>query len=163
MFLGRLEDETGIMEYLKALKILNDKTIALNLDVYGDGSLLNEAREFASQNKLRVSFKGFVFNATDFIKDYKYVFVSRYLGILEAMAAARPVFAQFNIPIKKDYLEMAPFAGYISISKDGEQIAKSVENFINKQSNIDVQSAYGWVKDKTWENMVNQYLKLWLS
>jgi glycosyltransferase involved in cell wall biosynthesis len=160
MFIGRLEEETGIMKYMEALKILKNEKINLSLDVYGDGALRSEAEKFATKNNLKVNFKGFVGNVTDYIKDYKYVFTSRYLGIIEAMALQKPVFAEYNNEIKKDYLQLAPFAKYISISKDAAGIARAVSSYIEKK-NLEVPRAYLWVKNETWEKMVNLYLRLW--
>ena len=162
IFIGRLENETGIMEYLKALNLLKDKKINLGLDVFGDGSLKKAAREYALENKLAVNFNGFVPNVTDFIKDYKYVFTSRYLGILEAMALQKPVFAVYDNEIKKDYLQMAPFAKYISITQDAVLISNAVSSYKDKK-NLEVARAYLWVKNETWEKMVNLYLGLWKS
>ncbi len=161
MFLGRLEEETGIMEYLKAIKVLKENNINLKLDVFGDGSLKKVAEEFVRENKLQVSFKGFVANATDFIKDYKYVFVSRYLGILEAMAVKKPILAQYNNAIKKDYLRMAPFAKFILIAKDREEIAWNFQSLLKNKLEQNTNKAYDWVKDKTWERLVDSYLRLW--
>lgn len=156
MFLGRLEEETGIMEYLMAL---NDTKI--KLDVFGEGSLEKKAKGYTKNNKLDVTFKGFVEDATDYIKDYKYVFVSRYLGILEAMALRKPVFAVYNNQIKKDYLEMTPFSSYISIAKDSNQISKELISLDNDRSKINIAKAYEWVKTETWDKMVDVYIKLW--
>jgi len=160
IFLGRLEEETGILEYLKALSILKGRHISLSLDVYGDGSLKVESLNYSKSHNLRVNFKGFVGNASDFIQNYEYVFCSRYLGILEAMVLQRPVFAQYNNEIKKDYLQMAPFAKYISITSDAALISNAVENYMEKK-NLEVARAYLWVKNETWEKMVNLYLRLW--
>ncbi len=151
MFLGRLEKETGIMEYLKAIKELK-----LSLDVYGNGSLEEEARKYVKDNNLKINFKGFVENATDYIKDYRYIFTSRYLGILEAMASKRPVYAIYNNKTKKDYLEMTPFSKWVLISKNEEDLVKKFNS-----SNMYVDKAYSWVKSQTWENMTNLYLILW--
>ena len=159
IFLGRLEEETGIREYLKALSILRENGINLDLDVYGDGSLMTESKKYSKDHNLKLNFKGFVANASDFVKDYEYVFCSRYLGMLEAMISLRPVFAEYNNAIKKDYLEMAPFAKYISISKDGAAIARAVSSYIEKK-NLEVPRAYLWVKNESWEKMVNLYLRL---
>ena len=160
MFIGRLEEETGIMQYLEALEILKTKKINLSLDIFGDGSLKDEAERFVKKNNLRISFKGFVANATDFIKDYEYVFTSRYLGILEAMALQKPIFTAYNNQIKKDYLHMTPFAKYISISQNASEIANAVINYRQKK-NLETGRAYLWVKNETWEKMVNLYLRLW--
>ena len=160
MFLGRLEEETGILEYLKALNFLQERRIILSLDVYGDGALKSESLNYSKTHNLRVNFKGFVGNASSFIKNYEYVFCSRYLGILEAMALQKPVFAQYNNEIKRDYLQMAPFAKYISITSDAALISNAVENYMEKK-NLEVTRAYLWVKNETWEKMVNLYLRLW--
>ena len=121
---------------------------------------MDEAKKYVKEYELKVNFKGFVANAVDYIKDYKYVFVSRYLGILEAMALQKPVFAQYNNEIKKDYLQMAPFAKYISIAGDSGVISRAVSSYIGKK-NLEVGRAYLWVKNETWEKMVNLYLRLW--
>jgi hypothetical protein len=76
------------------------------------------------------------------------------------MALQKPVFAQYNNEIKRDYLQMAPFAKYISITSDAALISNAVENYMEKK-NLEVTRAYLWVKNETWEKMVNLYLRLW--
>jgi glycosyltransferase involved in cell wall biosynthesis len=156
MYIGRLENEAGIMEYLKAIKGLQ-----INLDIYGEGALEKYARRYVKENKLSVNFKGFVANATDYIKDYKFVFVSRYLGILEAFALKKPVFAVYNNDIKYDYLKETPFADYISISGNSTKLQSELKNFKENKTSINPKKSYDWVKDKTWEELVSSYLKLW--
>jgi len=160
IFIGRLEEETGILEYLKALSVLQTKSINLHLDVYGDGLLMTESLNYSKEHNLRVDFKGFVGSASEYIKNYEYVFCSRYLGILEAMALQKPVFTVYNNEIKKDYLQMTPFAKYISITGDSVLIGNAVSSYIEKK-NLEVSRAYLWVKNETWEKMVNLYLRLW--
>ncbi|MBI3985157.1 MAG: glycosyltransferase family 4 protein [Candidatus Levybacteria bacterium] len=161
IFAGRLEKETGILEYLKAIYILQTRGIKLSLDIFGDGQLMNQAKKTAIKNKIDASFKGFIPNVTDYLPNYKYVFVSRYLGILEALALKLPIFAEYNNAIKKDYLQMAPFAKYISISKNAKEIATSIEKQIKSNKTLDLGGGVNWVKNQTWENMVEIYLKLW--
>ncbi|MCL5438714.1 MAG: glycosyltransferase family 4 protein, partial [Patescibacteria group bacterium] len=43
LFIGRLEEETGIMVYLEALKILKEKRLNFIFTVFGDGSLRQKA------------------------------------------------------------------------------------------------------------------------
>ncbi|MBU2632815.1 glycosyltransferase family 4 protein [Patescibacteria group bacterium] len=162
-YLGRLEEEAGIMEYLRALKVLSDKKYKLKLDIFGDGSQRLLAKDYARDNNLDVSFKGFVNNADESLKNYEYVFVSRYLGILEALARKKTVFAIYNNEIKKDYLEMSPFKEYIAISGNHLELAKMLEAVIknpNKEK-AKIISGYNWTRKQTWEKMVNLYLKLW--
>lgn len=163
MFIGRLEKETGIMDYLEALSILKNKKININLDVYGDGSLITNAKKYVKDNKLNVVFKGFVKNIEKYIKGYDIVFVSRYLGILEALAFKKYIFAVYNNDIKKDYLKMAPFSKFISISPNLNSLALEIEKYFKNKKEIEkkIELGFNWVKDKNWDYMTNLYLKLW--
>lgn len=100
-------------------------------------------------------------NIESVLNNYEYVFCSRYLSILESMAFKKPIFAEYNNSIKKDYLQMAPFAKYISISKDANEIAQDLEQALLGNKKLNVEDAYTWVKTETWDKMVSTYLKLW--
>jgi len=58
---------------------------------------------------------------------------------------------------------MTPFAKFISISSDYKQLTLSIEYFLKNEAEKEnmINNGYDWVKDKTWNNMVNLYLKLW--
>ncbi len=163
MFIGRLEKETGIMDYLKAIKILKSKKINIALDVYGDGSLGKAAKIFAKNNKLKIQFKGFISNADEQIKNYKFIFVSRYLGIFESLVSKKIVFALYNNGIKKDYLVNTPFKNFILIFKNSKELSRGIMDVVNnnfKYKNM-VDNGYKWVMDKTWTDIADIYLKLW--
>ncbi|OGH02446.1 MAG: hypothetical protein A2798_02195 [Candidatus Levybacteria bacterium RIFCSPHIGHO2_01_FULL_37_17] len=162
IFIGRLEYETGILEYLKAISNIKKEGINIQLDVFGNGSLKRKAIRFAKINELSVNFKGAVINLENQLTGYNFAFVSRYLAILEAMAIKLAVLAHYNNKIKKDYLEMTPFANYITISNDPGIIAKEVkERLENKDERVE--KAYQWAKKQTWENLAKIYLRLWNS
>jgi len=163
VFLGRLEEETGIMEYLKAFKEISQKYKQLTMEVLGDGALMNEARKYVADNQLSVNFRGFVAKTDKQIDRASFVFVSRYLGMLEAMMSKKYVLAVYNNKIKEDYLKMTPFSDYISISSNSDELYKQLEECLSneKQKNEKIDKAYEWVKDKTWDNLVNNYLILW--
>src|SRR3989344_274253 len=163
VFLGRLEEETGIMEYLKALLMLKNKGVMFDLTVLGDGKLRKNAEKFSKNNKINAEFKGFVGNTDKYFRGCDFVFVSRYLGILEALAYKKFVFAHHNNLIKKDYLEMTPFAKFISISSDYKQLTLSIEYFLKNEAEKEnmINNGYDWVKEKTWDNLVNMHISLW--
>lgn len=161
IFIGRLEIETGIMEYLKALKILQEKGKKFVLDVYGKGKLENEVIKYSLDNALNVNLMGFKDNIEAIIPNYEYVFCSRYLGILESLACGKKVFAEYNNAIKKDYLTLTPFVKYISISGNAKELAINIERVILEKLNLNTKEAYKWVKNKTWGNVVATYLNLW--
>ena len=96
VFLGRLEEETGIMEYLKAFRKLSEQHRGLRLEVLGDGSLMNQSKKYTLDNQLSVNFRGFVANTEPLINRASFMFVSRYLGMLEAMVNKKFVLSVYN-------------------------------------------------------------------
>lgn len=156
LFIGRLDNQTGILDYVKAVEIVKKKYPDFEFAVAGDGIY---------KNKLEGQFKtyGFIENPEKLFMDYRFAFVSRYLSILEAMAYKRLVFALNDNPVKRDYLEMAPFAKYIIIESDPQRLSEKVLYFLkNKMEEKKIISqAYDWVKDQTWEKLVQDYLGLW--
>ncbi|MDZ4228483.1 MAG: glycosyltransferase family 4 protein, partial [Candidatus Levybacteria bacterium] len=158
LFIGRLHEQTGILTYVKAIKEMRKKNPNFDFLVIGDGVL---------KNKISGEIKtlGSISNAIKYFKDYNFAFVSRYLSILEAMAAKRLVFAVYDNPIKEDYLKMAPFAKYIIISGSSSELVSKMSFYLNNDNAREkekmVEKAYAWVKKNTWKEMVNTYLKLW--
>ena len=156
LFFGRLDNQTGILEYIKAFELLKKKFPKFTLLVVGDGE----------QTKLvekKVKTTGFQNNPETLFDRYHFAFVSRYLSILEALVAKRPVIAVYDNPVKEDYLRMAPYAKWIIIEKEPAMIAKRIEELLanpEKEKKM-VESAYRWVKKQSWEEMVRVYLKLW--
>lgn len=156
VFIGRLDDQTGIRTYAEAFHTLKSDFPDFQLSVFGDGPLRKEIGE-------EVKLYGFVENAEREIPHFHFAFVSRYLTILEAFAAKRLVFAVYDNPVKEDYLRMTPFAKNVVISKTSDELVKKVNYYLNHpdDGNKLTESAYEWVKDQTWDVMVNLYEKLW--
>lgn len=163
LFLGRLEEETGIMEYLRSIILLKNEYSKFELTVLGDGSLMAKARKLASDNKIHVRFEGFQKNIKKYLRKCDFVFTSRYLGILESFVYKKFVFAVYNNEIKKDYLEMAPFAKFISISKNSKELSGKIEwYFKNEQKRSEmIEGGFNWVKNQTWKKMVFMHVDLW--
>jgi glycosyltransferase involved in cell wall biosynthesis len=158
IYLGRLAADTGIMDYLKAAGDLR-----LQIDVYGDGPLLVFARKYAEKNNIKAVFYGFVPDADKFLPKYKFAFVSRYLGILEALSAQVPVFAHYDSPIKKDYLQLAPFSDKIYICGSALDIRAAFYLFALHQDEAlsRAKAGYNWVITQTWPKLAGEYERLW--
>ncbi len=163
IFIGRLDEQTGIMTYLRLLKICKEKGIDLPLIVCGDGSFREKMEKFIKENKLDVQILGFIDNPEKYLSQVRFAFVSRYLAILEAMASRRLVFASYDNPLKKDYLRMAPFAKWIIIESSAEAMYNKLAYYRRhpKEEKKMVEAAYNWAKEQTWEKMVDICLKLW--
>lgn len=124
IFLGRTSEDTGYSEYQKLAAKHNIK-----LDVFTNR-----------------------YNAAELIPNYDYAFVSRYLAILEALAAGVPVFAHYNNAIKYDYLAMAPFAKFITIFTDYNKVELKAKDVVAGQK---------WASTQTWQKLVDEYEQLW--
>lgn len=156
LFFGRLDEQTGIRTYIAAFKLLKIKFPRFALLVIGDG-------KFKRMVEKTVKVIGFQKNPEQYFTHYRFAFISRYLSILEAMAAKKLVVAVYDNPVKEDYLRMAPFAKFIIIESDPKKLAAKIEFFITHPSleKKMTEKAYQWVKKQSWEEMVKLYLTLW--
>jgi len=156
VFFGRLDEQTGVLTYSKAIQKLKQKYPKFKFLVIGDGKY----KKLLSKTNKVVGFKK---NPEKYFSDYRFAFVSRYLSILEAFASKRMVFAVYDNPVKEDYLKMAPFSKFIIIAKDADDLCKKI-NFVLNYPKLEkeyIEKAYTWVKEQTWEVMIKKYLDLW--
>ncbi len=156
VFFGRLDEQTGILTYVEAFKVLKRRVLNFKLLVIGDGIYRKSISRF-------ITIIPFQQNLEKYFEKYHFVFVSRYLSILEAFAAKKLVFAVYDNPLKEDYLRMAPFARFIIIEKDPQKLAEKILYYLHNpdEEKKIVSEAYKWVKKQSWEEMVSVYKKLW--
>jgi glycosyltransferase involved in cell wall biosynthesis len=156
IYLGRLHEDTGIMNYLHAFKNLQGKNSKFQLDVYGDGPLLKDAQKYVKSHKLNVKFFGFVKNADQLFGKYQIAYVSRYLTILESLSSGVAVIAHYNNQIKKDYLNLSPFSKWIKIVNTPEEIVQSTLKPLSV-----IPNAIKWAQSQTWKNLADKYESIW--
>jgi len=154
VFIGRLEEDTGIWSYLESFERIPDKD--LELDVIGEGPLRQQLENFVKQNKLRVTFLGARFVSAQTYQKYTASLVSGYMTILESLAVGIPVISTYASSLKYDYLAATPFADWISIAAAGEELDLAIS--LPKQVSV---NAKNWVAEQSWEKLVKQYLELW--
>jgi len=156
IFIGRLDEQTGILIYGKAVKIIKKINPDFDFLIIGDGKLKPEIDK-------NIKILKAVNNASEYFRNFNFAFVSRYLSILEAMAAKRLVFAAYDNLIKEDYLRMSPFADYIIIFNSPSELVSKISYYLDNPRAQErmVDAAYAWVKKHTWKEMANTCLKLW--
>lgn len=161
-FIGRLESETGIDEYVGAISSLVKK-ITLTLEILGDGKKRKLLEDKVREEKLPVSLHGWVEFPEKKIVSSDIIFTSRYLGILESLAQGKFVIAIYNNSIKKDYLQMTPFAKYISIVKNSKEVAEQVMLYLKnpKKYSEMIMNGQAWALEQTWEKIAKEYIYLW--
>jgi glycosyltransferase involved in cell wall biosynthesis len=156
LFIGRLDAQTGILAYARGVEIIRKKIKNFEFLVIGDGKLKDKIGK-----NIRILKP--LSNARKYFGNYNFAFVSRYLSMMEAMAAKRLIFAVYDNPLKEDYLRMTPFSQYIEIFNSPSELASKVYFYLNNPKNKEkkINDAYAWVKKHTWKQVVNSYLILW--
>jgi len=154
IFIGRLDKHTGIDAYVEATELIRKKIPDFTLTVYGDGPFKK-----LIEGKDGIILKGFISNLDSQIQNYEYAFVSRYLSILEVFGSRRYVYAHYDNPIKRDYLEMTPYKDWISVFNSPEELSQEILSGSRNKKLIG--KAYIWVRNQTWERVANDYLYLW--
>lgn len=155
LFYGRLDDQTGIREYLRAVKLIRKKVPKFRFKVIGDGKYKSLIRD--------KDFQGFKLHPEKELKRVRFAFLSRYLSILEALAARRLVFALFDNEIKEDYLRMSPFEEFVIVVGSPEELYERLLYFMknpNKERQL-VEKGYRFAKKNTWKKVADTYQALW--
>ncbi len=155
VFIGRLDEHTGILDYAKAIELIRNNYPNFEFKIIGEGPYFRKLKKFKPA--------GFINDPSKYLSRYNFAFVSRYLSILEAFSYKRLVFALYDNPVKKDYLEMTPFAKFIITADTSDKLARKVMYFQKnpKQAKKFIDGGYKWVKSQTWESVADIYLKLW--
>lgn len=156
IFVGRLAPEIGILQYLEALKILKDKQLHYHLDVFGDGQLMNQAKNYSKKHQLDVIFHGTVAEAEQLFSNYEIAFVSSYLSICEALKQNCRVIAHYSNNFIKDYLSMSIYQDYILMANNALAIAQAI---IKPSRTKKIDRKIG--DTLSWPTIADTYQKLW--
>jgi glycosyltransferase involved in cell wall biosynthesis len=158
VFIGRLDNDTNILAYIKAMKLMKTPLI---LDVYGDGNQLNEAKNFTDAHAMPVAYHGWTTNVEKVLADVDVAFCGGYLSILEAMQAGVLVAAIYSSPIKKDYLLMHPMAEQMIIAPNFVELAEAIDTLSLTQRLKMVKNARKWASVQTFDRLCDQYMEMW--
>jgi len=136
IFIGRLEEDLGLSEYLQVFK-------KLPVVFIGAGSLKSKCAKVGRT-------LGKVKDLSVILKQRPYVFAASYLTIWEALAYGCSVFSLYQNPLKKDYLEKFPAAANIHVSGSaGELISQ-----LNQPRPL-------CRRFPSWQDAVKLYQQLW--
>ncbi len=83
--------------------------------------------------------------------------------MLEALSSKKIVISVFENPLKEDYLKISPFAKYIYICKNANEVVDVVMSIYNDpwKNKTMVENGYKWAADQTWGKITDTYLSLW--
>jgi len=162
LFIGRLANDTGIFDYIKAWGSVHQKYDKIQFIICGDGVLKEELKNHIIQNNIKnIIFKGFVSDVESYIKDAKVIFTAGYLGILEAFSYKKNTIAIYDNELKKDYLTMIPNYSEMMWVSDSklENIIFSLEDALKNTTKKEI--AYKYACKNSWEKVKEKYCRLW--
>ncbi len=132
VYVGRLEENTGILEFIKWLKHsigYGVKGKVSKVDFCGDGPLRKECEKYGTVH-------GFC-DPNPYLKKAEYCVPGGYLAALEALSYGCKLKLFWNNKVKEDYWKMSPFY---------------------KLRGVKLKS---WAKGQTWDKLADEYLDLY--
>ena len=167
VFVGRLEKDTGILEFIDALVILKrEYNQDISLAVCGNGSLREVISNRSRKENLRIDLHGFVPNVLEMLQSSSICLAAGYLSILESLAVGVPVVTVANSALKMSYLKsMIAEGAPISVQTNPRGIALEVLKLMTVPELYSKISHSGidFSKRMTWDNMINLYIESWES
>lgn len=166
VFVGRLERDTGFLDYLEAFRLLKtEHNVVLPLDVCGEGGLKAQGEAFAQAHGLTVRFHGRVSDPIAYLARARFACVSGLLAILEAMASGAIVLALYDTPLKEDYLRLFPGAQHIIIVRSPAELAVEAVSLLQSPERAEKMAAeaFEFAQGQTWQRVADLYEKLWAS
>ena len=101
VFVGRLDEDTGILEFLGWIK----KHLYFRVDFVGDGKYRGECKKYGTVYGFR--------KPNRFVQRAEYVVPGGYLACLEAMAMKRKIKVFWSNNLKQDYWQLSPMYKFI--------------------------------------------------
>ena len=162
LFIGRLANDTGIFDYIKAWGSVHQKYDKMQFIICGDGVLKDELDKYIIQNNIKnIVFKGFIYDVESYIKDAKVIFTAGYLGILEAFSYKKNTIAIYDNELKKDYLTMIPNYDEMMWVSDSKlkNIISSLEDALKNKTKKEM--AYQYACENSWTKVKEECYRLW--
>lgn len=150
LFVGRLENDTGLSIFLEFLDILKQNNINFSVKFCGEGKmrstclLYGEVLGFVDPNKYLVKSEN--------------CFAGGYLSILEAMVNHNYVLTAYENPLKKDYLLNSPFRNQIATGNSAKQLYLSKQEIHTRPRLL--QENFNLAKKHSYSELAKLYLKL---
>ena len=151
VYLGRLDDDTGLTVFLKTFPKLR----GFQVEFCGDGPLRGECEKYGYVH-------GFI-DPKDFLTKATFCLAGGFLSTLQALANKCFTFVAYNNPLRHDAFGLAPFSQWITLSNSSKEISEKIKYYSREanETQIMLNKGYDWVKRESWKNLVRSYLKIW--
>ena len=167
IYYGRLEPDTGIKEYLDAFRLVVNAKPEQRILIVGTGSLGAAVDRLQSQHPDQIEVRPTLPHeqVLGLLNQSRIACVSGYLAILEAAYMGKMIVANYNTPIKKDYLACHPLAQHMVIAETAAELASGIDRLLSTTPYKRSQTSplRDWAQHQTWSALTDQYLKLYQS
>lgn len=153
LFVGRLEQDTGLPLFFEFLDLLQQQGQVFQVQFVGDGPLREQCQRY-----------GVVLGWTNprpYLRTHQVCFVGGYLSALEAMAFHVEVLAAYDNPLKRDYWLKSPFAAHIACGGSAQTLYQEYLR-LHKSPN-QLQQNYQLAKQYSWTQLAALYEKIYTS
>lgn len=157
VFVGRLEKENDVLLYIDLFQKLQGRHPNFSILWVGDGHYRPVCEKYG-----RVT--GMVSNPSDYYVDALLVCAASYLSILEALQMGKLIVALYSSPLKKQYIELLPFASQMICGRDISKIISKIETAVSDPEKITTQLQKIQAEVNTlytWRTVAETYLQLW--
>jgi glycosyltransferase involved in cell wall biosynthesis len=165
IYVGRLEPDTPILEYVEALAtVVGESKREMEFTVCGDGSLRGRLEGMCKDRGVHARFLGNVRKLEPYYLNADVALAGGFLSVLEAMSYGLPVVAYAGTVLKyRYYKSVLKAGGNISIQSSAAGVARELDRLSNSRSLHDQLSkhAVAFTETNNWSRMVDIYLKLW--
>ncbi|MGD6794154.1 glycosyltransferase family 4 protein [Metabacillus indicus] len=167
IFVGRIDKNKNLKTVIDVVELLRKKGFNTTLDVVGDGPLRESFEKECSGNDY-VNFHGAIYDKDKLRKMYysnDILIVPSFaetfgLVYLEAMSCGVPVIFTKNQGFDGFFKEGT--VGFAVNPHEPNNIIKAIEGIINNYKEIS-QCCYGSVKSFKWEDISNEYMRIYLE
>ncbi len=160
VFIGRLEEDTGIRAYLESWLNFNPDTDC-ELNIYGNGSLnLELTRKINASKVTNVHFHGWTSEIELILQGADVVLTSGYLSVIESVVFEKKVVSYYDNELKEDYLKLWIDAqNYITLCGSTHELLDAYYHSVyKKSSDLDFEK---FRNKYSWRNVVEKYYDLW--
>ncbi len=164
-YVGRIERDTGIQEYLELASILKGRyDIESKFNIAGEGSLLEDFRKQIERQHLNVTFTGAIQEPQSFLRNAQVSLAAGYLSILESLSVGTPVIALAKSSLKMSYYKSIRDIGApISIQTTLDGCARKIAIILSNEELRTRIASKGmeFASRMSWGNLLSTYFRLW--
>ena len=168
LFIGRLAEDTLILDVVRCLRAVTDETgRGCRLDLVGDGPLKTTIMAMAS-GRLNIHCHGPLSDPCELLADAGSIIATGLLAVLDAFSFEKPVIVPAFHPLKADYFSSIPDVAEKSIvchdlASMKKELGRLLVTMESAELACKIRSAKAYADTLSWEGIARLYLHAYES